>query len=787
MRELAAVLWGLACATAVWWSAGHAVPAALAAFRPPAGIETALLAHWVRWTPAVLVAGLFGVAFLGAGTRALGWLGLFRRPGIPGRLSFRFAAGAAFYAIIAAGLGLCGLLFTPVALAALAFLTAAGAGCIREIRGAVIGVISGEGRTFKWYAGLLALLLGAFAMAPETWTDALAYHLAAPADMARLHKIFDTVQVTYRYPLLMEELLAQGFLIAGEPAAKLLNLAGLAATCALLFSWASSLAGSLAGFLALAALLSSNLVGFHIGHLNEGFYSMAFGLAAVWAWSRRVSSGGSAAWALFAGALMGWATCAKYTTAVPLLGMAAWHLMRMGRAPAREGVSLLALAAGAALGGAPFLVDGWLFTGNPVYPLVFGGLNWTADNTRLLHLLGCPGVDWSPGSGYLSALWRLLTEHMPLMLLALPFLSRAVISPVSPAVFVWAVSAAAWLVLVPCIRYMMPLLAPLALLAALGLSRASVRPGAPARIRTLLTLVVLAAGAIQAVAGADFFKRSFAAGMGLESRGKHLARVLTTYDDAATKAAQLLPASARLVVVGESRGYGFRQLAIRRYMTDTPLMLELAHRANTPDDIRRFLRQTGASHVLLNYVTSEFEGIFQLQALGWKSEARRLFHDYWVRHARPVFIQPGFDRENGGFVLYALSNRPVSPPRAEPFLPGTEGLAAARPGESDGEHLARLKSLAYAYPDITNFSCRLGFQLVAMQKYAEAVGPLKRATATGFPGPDMVWGNLGLAYRGAGRLGDAARAFAKAEEYNPQNPAYRNLRLVCEKALRGKK
>lgn len=762
------------------------LPAAAAAFAGPFNLTRGLLAHWVEAAVALGWVALFWAAAAGAGAHAIRWLT--GRPPARGSLLHPTSvlAGLAVYATIILAKGLCGLFFPVMAVALLCALVAAGARTFGAAGGRRERPAGGPISAWKPLALLAAGLPALFALTPETWSDSLAYHLAAPADFNDVAKWYDVAQNTYRFPLLAEAVFGQALLLGGERAAALANLAGVVLLALLLWRAARDLAGPAAGWLSLCALFASDQIGFHMGNTNQGFYSAAFSFAAVWIWNGALAEGRSPARLFLAGIFAGWALCAKYTAAAPLAGMLAWHLAGCWRRPRSALANMLTVGGGALLSSAPFLFNGWVFTGNPVFPLFFGGFDWTEESGRLLHLYGCPGRDilsYDPRSAG-TFLLRLFAEQQPLLALAVPAIAFVSWRRLGPFLVAWGVAVALWMWCAPCLRLMLPAFPAFALVTAVSVVT-WMRAGA--LVRTVLSAAALAAvlaGIIVAVAAVDFHRKSFMAAVGLEPGEDYLNRVTTSYREAVVVTGEILPPGLRMIVLGDIRGYGFRQIAVNRDIVDPPLMLQLARAARSPEEIGKRMRQIGSRYVLLNYVGSEYQGGWLSLVYRWRpAELNRLW-EFWRRHGVVVWRGRRSDGVNGGFILYRIERKPFPPPRTIPFLPGAEMAAAKLPGENDGEWLDRMLDQARAAPGVAYFDARIAVRLLAAGKPREAHRFASRALGCGYPEEGVVHALRGAALMKAGDYTEAEREFAEAEKLIPSEPSFPRFRQACLDAMR---
>jgi hypothetical protein len=117
--------------------------------------------------------------------------------------------------------------------------------------------------------------------------------------------------------------------------------------------------------------MANALAGWAYNDLALAFYQLA-ALDALLRWR----SGGQERWLALSGAFSGLAMGLKYTSFVaPLLLFAAilWECRQRGKSPGRP---MMTMAMPAAFLSAPWYLKSLVFTGNPVYPFLFGGRFW---------------------------------------------------------------------------------------------------------------------------------------------------------------------------------------------------------------------------------------------------------------------------------------------------------------------------------------------------------------------------------------------------------------------------
>lgn len=776
--------WAIMAILIQWGQVAPHFREALDAFDGPFIITTGFWRHWAVFGGAALLVGAFWLAARASGRALVAWIGRPRGFPAPKDGCVACLVGFGFYGCLTVAFGLCGLLFRSrglVLLAILAFMGLRGLG--RAPRRAGAGSEPREVRWAKWAALASMAVIGFLALTPETWIDSLSYHLTAPQDFNKTHKWMDVHQDMYRYPLLPEGLYGQGMLLGGEPAALLLNLSGTILTVWLLWAWADRLAGRLAAWLAVLALIASDQVAFHMAQANQGMYSVGFAFLGVWAWLFTARGPASPRWALLAGIGFGWAMCAKYTAVAPVFGVVLWHLVRLPWRPGREARTLAWLGAGLLGASSPLLVNGWLFTRNPVYPLFFGGLDWTTDNTKMLHLFGCVGYDFSlsDAKAVVASIFRLLTDEQPLFLLALPVIPLLRGRLWWPFLWPWAGAFVAWSIGVPCLRLMMPAYPALALVSAVAIATWC----GTNRMRRALALTgaagILALGLIESVGAADMSKRMYAVALGLEPEEHYVARMLTTYREAVREVNRICAPSDRILVLGDSRGYGFRPLAFNRDVEDIPAMLELAREAWTPEEIGKRLRQMGVQWVLLNYVTSEYLSHYTNQVFRWRPEELQRVRVYWGECGEIVWRSARPDGINGGYVLYRLRGREGNPASLIPFLPGAEAAGIRADEEETAAYAARLERLAEFVPGVVFFEARLATALLNSGRARDAIAVAVRALPCDYPEKEVLYGVQGEAMKRLGRFSEALMAARKAEALNPREPSLVRLREECER------
>ncbi len=423
-----------------------------------------------------------------AGLTALAWLGLGSLILAPVRTSGdrlleglnRLGVGALAFALLTFAAGFAGLLYPAAYLPVFALTALAGLrSAARLLDGAALPRLRAWRRWQLGLGGLLAVYVAVDVFstcAPISSADALFYHAAAPSLFEQAHHLRELPWSSQSYqPFTVEMLVLDGFLlwdsVQGAFAPLLLALAALATV----LGAARRIAGRPAALLAGAVFFAQP---FMVWQATSTFAEpgLAFAIAlASWNLWRFVRQADRRALVL-AGIFAGGAAGMKYTGAVAAVALAVAGAL-LARRRLRT-IEVLAFGLPAIAIALPWYVKNAIQTGNPVYPLLFGGLNREAAASldQTLH---------SYGYGR-SALDALL---LPVQLLAradafdrgdflsplfLVFAPLAFLAPRArrPAGAVWTailLYAAVWFFSSQQARFLVQLMPALAVLAAVGI------------------------------------------------------------------------------------------------------------------------------------------------------------------------------------------------------------------------------------------------------------------------------------------------------------------------------
>jgi 4-amino-4-deoxy-L-arabinose transferase-like glycosyltransferase len=493
----------------------------------------------------------------------------------------------------------------------------------RDLRAIQLPLASRFERGLAVFCAVSLTLAFLLALTPPLGWDALQYHLVAPKLAMTLGRIAPPPDnVGLSYPSLVEMLFLAAMLLKGDVAAQLLHFGFLLLGLGALFALASRYFNSIVAWLACAILVAApsllTVSTWAYVDLALAFYATAAFFALMCA--RETDD---ARWFALSGALAGMALGVKYTGAiVPLALFVLLLLVRSNLSFVIRHLSFVILFA------APWYIRNLVFTGNPVYPFLFGGRYWDAFRASWFTRLG---------SGLLNTPLQLLTAPWeatilgregtevydatigPLLLALAPLLvlvamrKREEDKGVLRAAAVFSlILYAFWLLnivqskLLIQTRLLFPAFPLFALLAASAFDRLSALDFPQfslQRFTRLLIGLVLGLTALGYALGfaSDSPLRYLA---GFETREQYLARHLGAHYAAARFVNANLLASARVLFLWEPRSYYFARAAQPDVLLDVIPRSRWQYR--DADATAVAWRSAGYTHVLLHRVGLDF-------------------------------------------------------------------------------------------------------------------------------------------------------------------------------------
>ena len=164
-------------------------------------------------------------------------------------------------------------------------------------------------------------------------------------------------------------------------------------------------------------------------------------------------------------------------------------------------------------------------------------------------------------------------------------------------------------------------------------------------------------------------------------------------------------------MVSDGRGALFSpfRVTISQDWPDFSLVLSIARETRDPEGIRKRFKQLNIALVGLNYYSSARLGILYDQlGVYWTPDELKRWYTFFSRHFEQVGNPGSWNYENGGFVFFRVREKPSRSPVSLTYLPGTEGLVWARPGETPERLRARIRQTVAIAPTVEFFRVHLG-------------------------------------------------------------------------------
>ena len=221
--------------------------------------------------------------------------------------------------------------------------------------------------------------------------DALLYHLEIPRQFLAHGRIyFDPEIMRSAYPLLGEMLFLVGMAFQLDSLSKLINLTYAFLFVLSTFAFAKRFFNREVGLVAVGILISTPAFILWATWASIDFAWACYELWSMYAVALWLANGktDTRKWLMLAGIMSGFAASAKYISIPTLLivaGIIAWISTQRSKQPIVEAIrNLLTFGVSAGLVMGAWYIKNWIWTGNPIYPLVFGGPGWGPLENQIL-------------------------------------------------------------------------------------------------------------------------------------------------------------------------------------------------------------------------------------------------------------------------------------------------------------------------------------------------------------------------------------------------------------------
>ena len=468
---------------------------------------------------------------------------------------------------------------------------------------------------------LLMSLIAAFS--PPTFYDSLVYHLAVPGSYIQQHKIiFFPYNLLSNFPQNLEMLYTLAILMYDDIVANLIHFSfavmlilGIYSFCSRYFQNKQMNLLSMLIFFSTPAIML--LAGGTYIDLGLTFFVFISVYALInWWQSNRYS------WFIISAIFSGLAMGVKYTGVINLFILTifvGWKLVIKDKHKNIKNilkyffvyVSLSCLIL------LPWLIKNFVYTGNPLFPFLSGLFNGNAINAGLaenyvnhirtygvtihnfLDLLVLPwtitmqGIEFGGGFDIWGGVWG------PLFLLFLPFLlflkkGTKIIKQLGIYVILYFF---VWIVTGKVLRFLVVIIPYLSILTAYSLICIEKKGKRWKAVRLVLVVSIMSNfflfGYLQTVVD------PFPVALGIQTRKEYLESKLDYY-----KGMKFinnnLPKEAKILFIGETRGYYCNRCYITNSVFDLNPIVEIANNSKSAEEMLEKLKNMGITHILYN-------------------------------------------------------------------------------------------------------------------------------------------------------------------------------------------
>ncbi len=259
----------------------------------------------------------------------------------------------------------------------------------------LIGSIDAGSKWVSRFALAYLILTFVLALAPPFEAfDGLFYHLVVPTMWIRDGGLRLVNIPHYWFPSLLEGMFVWPLSLGLDSAPQLLHLTFALLSVLLIWDWSRKLFDVRAAWWGMAVFLCMPSLGWLASWAYTDFGLVFYTLAALLAFAHWKHSA-NVGWLSLSGIMSGFAVGVKYTSFIlPLVILALIFIWLWNQWP-RLLSSVLRYGIASLLTGFAWYLRNWVWTGNPVYPFVFGGPFW--DSFRTAWYSGADsGIGWNP-------------------------------------------------------------------------------------------------------------------------------------------------------------------------------------------------------------------------------------------------------------------------------------------------------------------------------------------------------------------------------------------------------
>lgn len=496
-------------------------------------------------------------------------------------------------------------------------------------------------------AAMALSLLGA--LAPEIFYDSLVYHLAVPNFYAIRHKIaLMPYNNLSNLPLTHGMIYLAALLLKGASLAKLINYLVLPLTAASVlalglryFSWRAGLWAALIFCTVFHAMLSVWGVG------TETLLAL-FSTLALYAVLLR-GTDGDKRWLWLAAVFSGLSMGVKYTGLFTALGVMLVYGFngRKNLSATVKDLALFTLIASLFVG--PWLVKNYVYTGNPVNPMLSGIFKpgsdtdpekvkvWLNESRQMgeFRLKEWAAAPWNITMGKVGN-----SEYFtPLFIFILPLCFLLAAPASSPLLGLWLFFLAMWLAWSfssTMVRFFMPAYPAAGLIISCYLFS-----GTHKALKAILKFIVLLVCLISLYWSALVFysQGRWKPVLGQVGMDEYLSHTQPSYPYSPYAGIKFinekLPPDSKILIVGDGRSFYLKKDFMGGTAADKAPLVEYCRSSSGGDEVYSRMKADGLTHILLNVVESL--RMTQYGMFNFDAGSLAVFAGFWKGHVKEVF------------------------------------------------------------------------------------------------------------------------------------------------------
>lgn len=494
-------------------------------------------------------------------------------------------------------------------------------------------------------------LLGS--LTPETFYDAVSYHLSVPQYWINNHAVKGLFCYHSSYiAAYLHTVYAAALLLGNEISAKCVNLSFAVMAALAIIAIAKrhfSVRSGLTSLLLFVTVPVSIIVATRVGlEFPLTFVEIMALYSALRLIDKSNSGRDNAIWAAVTGVFLGISVASKYTSGGAVIGMFAGltYYYISGRDFSKMAKTLPLLLAAILIIMSPWITRNYVTKGHPLFPFVFNeqytGLNMLIRD-RLQSANDMPSV--APGlMSKVRLPWDLTMGIVgqegyigPVFLLLLPllFVFRRLDRRIKFLAVYFFLYYLFWMAGRPYLRYFLPAVAALSLVLgyAVNLLPQGYRKFVMAGIAALGFVNITLAMGVQ-----KNIQDGFGVVFGMQSKYDYLSTQrpshVTPYYNVATWINANLPKEAKLLIFCDPRGYYIKRDFVLNPPGDYCPLIEYASQSATAAEVYEKLKKDGFTHLLIN--SAELKRTASYEPVYWEAKGLEIFDAFWKKHVRLV-------------------------------------------------------------------------------------------------------------------------------------------------------